>query len=115
MYRSKYEKRTAKNSSKKVKYETVKLEWQPPTKTYTPDWELPNGILVESKGFFRPSDRTKMLCVIKQHPDRDIRMLFQNANNKISKGSKTTYASWCNKHGIKWAEGDKIPYEWLRE
>jgi len=114
-YRSKYEKRIAKNSSNKVAYETEKLQWQPPVKTYTPDWVLPNGIIVESKGRFLPSDRTKMKCVIEQHPDKDIRMLFQNASVKLSKKSKTTYGDWCDKNGIKWAEGDRIPQKWLNE
>lgn len=114
-YRSKYEKRIAKNSSKKVEYETISLDWQPPIKKYKPDWVLPNGIIVESKGRFLPSDRTKMKCVIEQHPDKDIRMLFQNASVKLSKKSKTTYGEWCDKNDIKWAEGDRIPESWLRE
>lgn len=114
-YRSKYEKRIAKNSSKGVDYETVKLEWQPPMKVYTPDWTLPNGILVESKGRFTSQDRTKMKCVKEQHPDKDIRLLFQNASVKLSKKSKTTYAAWAEKNGFKWAEGDRIPDSWLNE
>ena len=53
----------------------------------------------------------KMLLVIKQHPEIDFRMVFYNANQKIKKGSKTSYADWCDKHGIKWAN-KYIPQEW---
>lgn len=116
-YRSKYEAGIAKNSPKNVEYESVKLKWVPPVKvrTYTPDWLLPNGIIVESKGRFLSADRTKMIEVIKQNPDRDIRMLFMNASVKLSKKSKTTYGDWCDKNNIKWAEGDCIPQSWLNE
>ena len=116
-YRSKYEAGIAKNSPKNVEYEIVKLKWIPPVKvrTYTPDWLLPNGIIVESKGRFVSADRTKMIEVIKQNPDKDIRMLFMNASVKLSKKSKTTYGDWCDKHNIKWAEGNEIPKAWLNE
>ena len=79
---------------------------------YTPDFVLPNGILVEVKGYFTSEDRGKLLKVKKQHPHLDIRLLFGNAKNKLSKKSKTTYAMWCDKHGFPWAE-KKLPDSWL--
>lgn len=114
-YRSNYESEIAKNSGRRVKYETLKIEWTPPKRVYTPDFILPNKIIVEAKGRFTSADRTKMKCVIKQHPELDIRMLFMNANVKLSKKSKTTYGMWCDRHNIKWAEGTQIPQEWLNE
>jgi hypothetical protein len=54
------------------------------------------------------------LLIKEQHPNLDIRFLFQNANNKIRKGSKTTYAQWCEKNDIKWCE-KIIPDTWLKE
>jgi hypothetical protein len=48
----------------------------------------------------------------KQHPDLDIRIIFQSAKTKIRKGSKTTYGDFCDKHGITWSEKE-IPEEWL--
>jgi hypothetical protein len=39
-------------------------------------------------------------------------LLFQNAYNKIRKGSKTTYAMWCEKKGILYAH-KQIPKQWL--
>ena len=55
-----------------------------------------------------------MLLIIAQHPEIEFRMLFYNANQKIKKGSKTSYADWCDKHGIKWAD-KKIPPEWIED
>jgi hypothetical protein len=80
---------------------------------YHPDFRLPNGIYVETKGRFLTDDRKKHLLIKEQHPELDIRFLFQNSKTKISKASKTTYADWCDKHGFKYA--DKIiPEDWLR-
>ena len=41
-------------------------------------------------------------------------MVFQSSKTKIRKGSKTTYAMFCDKHDIPWAE-KTIPESWLRE
>ena len=81
--------------------------------SYTPDFCLVNGIYLETKGLFTPEDRRKILAVKKDHPDMDLRMVFQAPFNKISKKSKTTYAAWCEKHDIKWCAYHSIPIEWL--
>lgn len=100
---------------KEVRYEKLKVEWEDlQYRTYTPDFELDNGIIIEYKGLFEPADRRKHLHVRAQHPDLDIRFVFYNANSKINKGSKTTYATWCDKHGFKWAN-KVVPEEWLKE
>lgn len=80
---------------------------------YTPDFKLPNGIFVETKGRFVLEDRKKHILIKEQHPDLDIRFVFQNSKNKIRKGSKTTYADWCLKHGFKYAD-KTIPEDWLK-
>ena len=80
---------------------------------YTPDFILPNGIYLETKGFWDAADRRKILAVVRDNPDIDLRMVFQAPFNKISKKSKTTYAQWCEKHGIKWAAVHAIPIDWL--
>lgn len=50
-------------------YETVKINWKlVENKTYTPDFILPNGIIIESKGRFVPDDRKKHLKVREQKP-----------------------------------------------
>ena len=105
-------------TSKGVKFtfETLKVPYvKPETKhTYTPDFILDNGIIIETKGRWLLDDRKKHLLIRKQHPNLDIRILFQNANSKISKGSKTSYADFCDKHGIPYAHRT-IPEEWLKE
>ena len=79
---------------------------------YTPDFKLPNGIFIETKGRFVIEDRKKHLYIREQHPNIDIRFVFQNSKNKIRKGSKTTYADWCVKYGFLYAD-KSIPDSWL--
>jgi len=97
-------------------YEDTTIEYIIPERKskYTVDFTLPNGILVETKGRLTLQDRQKMIFVKKQHPVLDIRLVFQSANAKLSKGSKTTYAQWAEKNGFKWAE-KFIPESWLAE
>lgn len=97
-------------------YEQHKIAYTKPATQhkYTPDFRLPNGIYIETKGRFVTADRKKHLLIKDQHPDLDIRFVFQNANNKISKNSKTTYADWCIKYGFLFAEKE-IPEEWLSQ
>jgi Phage endonuclease I len=99
-----------------AKFESFKIPYEQPAKArnYTPDFLLPNGVIIETKGIFDTSDRQKMLFVKEQHPDLDIRMVFSNANAKIAKGSPTTYAVWCEKNGYKWAHKTPDP-KWLTE
>jgi len=96
-------------------YETVKIKWQLiESKTYTPDFILPNGVIIESKGRFVLDDRKKHLKVREQNPDLDIRFVFSNSRNKIRKGSKTTYAMWCEKNNFLYAD-KRIPEEWINK
>jgi len=98
-----------------VKYEEMKIKYAiNEVRTYTPDFELPNGIIIESKGRFVVADRKKHLLIKKQRPDLDIRFVFSNSRAKINKGSKTTYGMWCDKHGFLYAD-KLIPEEWLNE
>ena len=117
-YRSGYEKTVCgelDNLNIDFEYETRNLYYEvSEQRKYTPDIILPNGIILELKGRFSASDRKKMLLVIKQHPDLDIRMVFQRHTNKLFKGSKTTYSEWCEKHNIKWAD-KQVPIEWIKE
>mgnify|MGYP003112122987 FL=1 len=117
-YRSGFEHKVADQlteSKTKFEYETTVIDYIKPqtNHTYTIDFTLPNGILVETKGRWVLEDRKKHLLIKKQHPDLDIRIVFQSAKGKIRKGSKTTYADFCDKHGIVWAEKE-IPKSWLK-
>ena len=80
---------------------------------YTPDFVLPNHVLLETKGYWDAADRRKILAVKKDNPYLDLRMVFQSPYNKINKKSKTTYAMWCEKHDIPWTSYHNIPLEWL--
>ena len=87
----------------------------PPRVTkYTPDFLLPNGIIIETKGRFLPEDRQKHILIKEQHPELDIRFVFTNSNAKLYKGSPTSYRQWCLKFGFKFAER-RIPEAWLAE
>lgn len=116
-YRSGLEKRIGDALKKlgiKFKYETLKISYIKPSTPhkYTPDFILPNKIIVEAKGIFSSADRKKHLLVKEQHPDLDIRFVFSNSRSKLYKGSKSTYADWCIRHGFLFADKE-IPIEWL--
>jgi hypothetical protein len=81
---------------------------------YTPDFVLPNGIIIETKGRFVTADRQKHILVKAQHPELDIRFVFSNSRSRISKESSTTYAMWCVKNGFKFADRS-VPEAWLKE
>lgn len=97
-------------------YESIKLAYVKPARDakYTPDFVLPNGIIIETKGQFVVADRQKHILLKQQHPDLDIRFVFSNPRSKIGKGSKTTYEMWCQKHGFKYAK-KLIPEDWITE
>jgi hypothetical protein len=96
-------------------YETFKIEYQVnETRKYTPDFRLPNGIIVETKGRFVSDDRKKHLLIKQQRPDLDIRFVFSNSKAKLNKGAKSSYADWCNKNGFLFAD-KLIPEEWWNE
>jgi len=99
-----------------VKYEEMYIEYTRPQSShkYTPDFELPNGIIIETKGRFMVADRKKHLLIKAQHPELDIRFVFSNSKAKLNKNSKTTYALWCTKNGFKFADR-LIPRAWLKD
>ena len=96
----------------KYEYETEKIPYVIQHQ-YNPDFILPNGVVLECKGYWDADDRRKIKAVKQQHPELDLRMVFQAPYNKISKGSKTTYAKWCDKHNIPWTSFHNIPIDWL--
>lgn len=114
-WRSGLEERVAKElreSGVKFEYETKKIKYRvEEDRTYTPDFIL-GTLIIETKGRFTTADRKKHLLIKKQHPELDIRFVFQNPRAKLYKGAKSTYADWCNKHGFLWA-GKSIPEDWL--
>lgn len=74
---------------------------------YVPDFILttPTGkVYIETKGYFRPEAKRKMVAVKKLNPHLDIRILFY--------ALKPQYVKWAERHGFRWAV-EKIPKEWL--
>ena len=115
-YRSKFEVKVAADLGKRkvdFQYEKVSFDYVPKIRNYTPDFYLPESkIYIETKGRLTTNDRVKHLLIKDQYPDLDIRFVFVNADNKISRTSKTTYANWCDRHKFLWAES-LVPMEWL--
>lgn len=114
-YRSRLEERLARwmeVNNLPFEYETLKLDYTVKA-VYTPDFILPNGVILEAKGYFKPEDRRKMVAVKKQHPELDIRLVFQAPYNTLTKHSKTTYAQWAEKYGFPWTIYTNIPLEWF--
>lgn len=110
MYRSKFESRFANllNSNEvKFHYEQDKVKYILENK-YNPDFKLGPNFYLETKGLFTSADRRKMKAVIEQNPNITFVMIFQDPNKKISKSSKTSYASWCDKNGIEWGTTEDL-------
>jgi len=94
-------------------YEPRSFEYVKPSR-YTPDWELTPTKYIEAKGYFAPADRSKLVAFKAQHPEIEILLLFANAQNKLHRKAKTTYAQWAEKNGFRWADfkEEGIPKSW---
>ena len=110
-----------KSNDYDVNYETETIHYTVPESKhkYTPDFVFTkkNGELmyIETKGRWTATDRKKMKHVLQSNPGVDIRMVFQNPNQRISKASKTTYEAYAKKLGIPHVGKKTIPEEWLAE
>lgn len=96
-----------------MEYETLNISYSV-NHNYKPDFILPNGIIVEAKGYFDTRAQVKMKNVKRTNPELDIRFVFMNSRNKLNKSSKMTYADWCEKYQFPFADG-MIPLEWWQE
>lgn len=94
-------------------YESLKIPYTI-NHTYSPDFVLRNGVIIEAKGYFRDArEPAKMRAVKAQHPHLDIRFVFMDAHKRIP-GQRTTHAQWAERHGFQWASGT-IPEEWYND
>ena len=118
-YRSGIEHDLAKQFKDKridAKYEPFRIPYIIPEAVhkYTP-WILFWGMeLYLSKGRFLSTDRKKHLLIQEQYPHLDLRFVFSNSRSRLRKGSKTSYADWCEKNGFLFSD-KLVPIEWLRE
>jgi hypothetical protein len=115
-FRSKFEEdiyNAAKRSRKSLKHEPYFIPYVIKG-SYLPDFVLPNGIIVEAKGYLDAAACRKMKAVKAHNPHLDIRFVFQNANGKRNRRAKLKNWEWAEKHGFQWAEGT-IPLDWWKE
>ena len=63
---------------------------------------------------FTAADRRKHLAIKRQHPNLDIRFVFENSRRKLRKGAKSTYGEWCDKYSFRCYDRI-IPEDWLKE
>ena len=96
-YRSGLEKSVAFDLNKRgieFQYEHERIPYVVERK-YLPDFQLPNGIYIEAKGWFRDED------------------LFQNLNTKVQ-SKRFTNQQWAEKYNFAYCEG-RVPDAWLEE
>lgn len=109
--KNKFETRTHRQLTRakiKFKYESERLPYIL-ARHYVPDFVIETKlgkIYLETKGYLRPEHRAKMVAVKKQHPEKDIRILFYSRKARDIK--------WAEKHGFRYAI-DTIPREWFNE
>lgn len=118
--RSGYEKKVRKcleENKVQYTYESMVIKYVVPEtkRSYTPDFILPNGVIIEAKGYWDAESRRKMALVVEQNPHLKIKMLLQR-DNTISKKSKTKYSDWAKARGIECVVSPQgiIPEEWLK-
>lgn len=132
-YKSKFERQIAKDLKEagvKFKYEayTYTFQVQEPgklscgdcgstdilrEKSYTPDFFLSSGIVIETKGKCLAVHRREFEAFKDAFPEVDFRLVFIR-NNLLQRRGKQRYGDWAEKVGIPYAIGG-IPQEWLDE
>ena len=132
-YASKLEERVAKQLEEKgvkYEYEPIKLIWRdrfPRAKcsecggtevyqqrSYTPDFVLGNGIIVEVKGRLTRRDRRILIGVVRCNSEIDLRIIFDK-DNRINKGARSRYSDWARRNNFKWSIKGEVPTEWLKQ
>lgn len=109
-------------------YEDKVFQYQYEPQKYTPDFNIlikrkgKKPLHVEYKGKMTGDVRKKMLAVKKCNPDIEVAIVFENANNGITKRRKkkdgtyntpTKYWQWAVQKGFLWSE-HTVREEWLR-
>jgi hypothetical protein len=108
-------------------YEGETFEYQYEPQKYTPDFNIlidrpgKKPLHIEYKGMMTGDIRKKMLTIKNCNPDVEFALVFENANNGISKRRKkkdgtyskpTKYWQWAEKKGFLWSE-HTVKEEWL--
>lgn len=108
-----------KENEATYEYEVTKIPYTVPASDhkYTVDWTLTNNILIETKGYLSDhQERTKYVLIKQQHPDLDLRFVFDSPN-KLCGGTKYTHASWATKYNFMWCgvKDIDIIQSWIKE
>jgi predicted nuclease of restriction endonuclease-like RecB superfamily len=95
-----------KRSKVSFEYESERIPYIL-ARNYIPDFVVatPTGrVYIEAKGYLRPEHKAKLVAVKKQHPEKDIRIVFYAPNKK--------YEAWAIRHGFRYAFST-IPKDWI--
>lgn len=100
-------------------YEDTKVDYIVPesSHTYLVDFTLSNGILLEGKGYLSDyRERNKYVLLKQQHPEIDLRFVFDNPN-KLCGGMKSTHAEWAEKYNFPYCSIKDVETikEWVNE
>ena len=82
--------------------------------TYTPDFQLENGIYVEAKGKFDARSRKAILAFAWRYPLSPLRLVFQR-DNWMTPRRKQRYSDWAKANGFVFAIGESVPVAWIKE
>ncbi len=84
------------------------------TTSYTPDFLLPNGTWIESKGRLTSANRRRLVAFKAAFPDVKLRIVFM-ADNLLYKGAKSRYGEWAKKAGFEFCVGiSNIDQRWFK-
>lgn len=100
-------------------YETTIIPYTIPQSShkYTVDWTIPNGVLIETKGYLSDhQERHKYVLLKQQYPSLDLRFVFDNPN-KLCGGTKYTHAKWADKYNFLWCgiRDEETIKKWINE
>lgn len=96
-------------------YEVEKLTYIYKPAKYIPDFTLYENdhIIIEYKGKMTDQVRKKLLAIKNCNPDRQICLVFEKPNNKISSRKNAwKYWQWSERNGFPWSEKYVNP-DWL--
>ena len=102
----------------KYKYEELEMQYQHKPQKYTPDFVIRGQVpkhgdrIIEYKGKMTNETRKKLLSIQRCNPSAVLCLVFEKPNNKIRKGSKTTYWQWAEQNDFPWSE-HYVKDEWL--
>lgn len=106
-----------KKKKLKFEYERLRIPYKI-EKEYVTDFVLQKfdgtPMIIEVKGWFKPSDRTKMKLVKQQNPHLDIRFIFQQ-DNYLTKKKGKRYSDWAKSNNFPYYVGEDLPKEWIKE